>query len=476
MIPCDSNLQKIKEQLVATGPDCVFNLVESLDGAGRLIHLVPSLLETMAVLFTGSSAESLYLTSNKILAKNILRQKNLLTPVWVGPYPASAGFEPAEESPDKSGPWIIKSLWEHASLGIDHTSVIHETDAASLLAELEQRAPKLGGACFAEAYIEGREFNLSILAGPTGPEVLAPAEIHFENYDDSNRLKIVDYSAKWANDSFEYTHTPRKFEFNHSDEALIQDLRRIAIRCWNVFNLRGYARVDFRVDAENRPFILEINTNPCIAPDAGFAAAIDQAGISYDDAITRILSDTLPASSPLKSTGKRILSTSPAIESFLSELTLRDVPGPDDPTQIRSLTEATGFFYQTEMDVAEELVLERLSKGEKSGYFFIFAEHEGQLAGYTCYGPIAGTTHSYDLFWIAVHPDFQNRGMGTFLLTKTHQQIQRAGGKRVYAETSSRFQYASTRLFYEKNGYRCDAIITDFYGLGDDKVVYCFLL
>jgi len=474
-IPCDSNLSRMKEGILTFGPDCVFNLVESLDGSGRLIHLVPSLLESMGVPFTGSSAESIYLTSNKVLAKNILRRKNLPTPAWFGPYPETVSLEPVNVPPSHKGSWIIKSLWEHASLGMDHTSVIYETDISSLMTELEHRATRLGGACFAEAYIEGREFNLSILSGPAGPEVLAPAEIRFDNYD-GHRLKIVDYSAKWDNDSFEYTHTPRNFEFTHSDEALLQSLSRIAIQCWKVFNLKGYARVDFRVDAENRPLILEINANPCISPDAGFVAAMNRSGISYDDAMIRILADIWLPRPPTEKADQKTSPISPGSESFVGGSTLRDMPEPKDPKQVRDLTESTGFFYKAEVDVAEELVLERLAKGEKSGYFFLFMEYDGKLAGYTCYGPIACTAHSYDLFWIVVNPDFQNKGIGTFLLTQTHERIRQAGGKRVYAETSSRDMYAPTRLFYEKNGYRCDAVIPEFYGPGDDKVVYCFVL
>lgn len=150
--------------------------------------------------------------------------------------------------------------------------------------------------------------------------------------------------------------------------------------------------------------------------------------------------------------------------------------GPDDPERIRDLVEVTGFFYAAETDVAEELVLERLSKGGESGYHFVLAEDNGRLIAYTCYGPIACTASSYDLYWIAVHPDFQGIGLGKRILNETESLIREAGGTRIYVETSQRPQYASTRAFYEDQGYLQESLLRDFYGPGDGKVTYCKVL
>jgi D-alanine-D-alanine ligase len=192
---------------------------------------------------------------------------------------------PQEQWPAR---WIIKSVWEHASIGLDEKALVAAADTPSLPERLRQRAPQLGGNCFAEAFIEGREFNLSVLDGPQGPHVLPPAEIVFEGYAD-DRVKIVDYSAKWDEASYAYHHTPRRFDFGAEDQGLLQRLQTLALACWERFDLGGYARVDFRVDPAGRPWILEINANPCIAPDAGFAAAIERAGLSYDAAIRSII-------------------------------------------------------------------------------------------------------------------------------------------------------------------------------------------
>jgi ribosomal protein S18 acetylase RimI-like enzyme len=130
------------------------------------------------------------------------------------------------------------------------------------------------------------------------------------------------------------------------------------------------------------------------------------------------------------------------------------------------------MFYDYEIDVAVELVDERLKRGPASGYFFAFTEVDGRVAGYSCYGPIACTVHSYDLFWIAVHKDFQGQGLGRLLLEESERLIAAAGGHRIYVETSSRDQYLPTRTFYEHCRYRREATLEDFYGPSDAKVVY----
>jgi acetoin utilization deacetylase AcuC-like enzyme/ribosomal protein S18 acetylase RimI-like enzyme len=149
---------------------------------------------------------------------------------------------------------------------------------------------------------------------------------------------------------------------------------------------------------------------------------------------------------------------------------------PTDPEKIRRLVEITGFFYPAEVDLAEELVKERLSKGPASGYHFVLAKFYGRLAGYGCFGPIPCTVSSHALYWIAVHPDFQGRGLGKRLLKEIERMVQEAGGMRIYVETSQRPQYAATRAFYENRGYRQESILEDFYGPGDARVSYCKVL
>jgi ribosomal protein S18 acetylase RimI-like enzyme len=133
----------------------------------------------------------------------------------------------------------------------------------------------------------------------------------------------------------------------------------------------------------------------------------------------------------------------------------------------------TGFFGEDEARIAVELVDEALAKGEHgSGYFFLFAEDGDGVAGYACFGPIPGTEASFDLYWIVVDPDRQKAGIGRFLGLAAERRVAEAGGRRLYADTSSRPQYEPTRGFYRALGYRQAALLEDFYAPGDGKVVF----
>jgi len=296
-LPCTLDLAFIKRRLESLNPDLVFNLVESLGGHGRLIHVFPALLDAMGLRYTGASAEALFLTSHKVMAKKTMLACGIPTPAWLGPYPEDSTSTPCPSSLSaggSAGKWIIKSLWEHASVGLESESVIEGTSEIDIFEKLPGYTPQLGGACFAEQYVHGREFNLSLLAGPESPLVLPPAEIVFDGYDPSRPL-VVGYRAKWEANSYEYRHTSRRFRFDSQDESLLALLENLALQCWLAFRLSGYARIDFRVDALQQPWILEINANPCLSPDAGFAAAVIAAGLDFTQAVGRIIQDGIPS-------------------------------------------------------------------------------------------------------------------------------------------------------------------------------------
>lgn len=154
-----------------------------------------------------------------------------------------------------------------------------------------------------------------------------------------------------------------------------------------------------------------------------------------------------------------------------AELLFRYEATPADRQSVREIVAATGYFNPPEIDVAVELVDERLAKGDASEYYFVFGELAGQTVGYACYGPIPATQGSFDLYWVAVHPSQQGKGLGKILVRETERLAAAAGCRRLYIETSNRPQYASTRIFYEKVGYAIDAILKDYYAPGDDKVI-----
>ena len=146
---------------------------------------------------------------------------------------------------------------------------------------------------------------------------------------------------------------------------------------------------------------------------------------------------------------------------------------PADSGRVRSIVGSSGFFNPEEIEVAVELVVERLTKGEKSGYYFIFAEMDRRTVGYACFGPIPGTQCSFDLYWIAVDNEFRRKKIGKGLLDKAEETIHGMKGHRIYIETSSRAQYIPTREFYTGNAYRLVAKLEDFYAPGDSKCIYC---
>lgn len=270
--------------LQGAGASAVFNLVESLNGRGELIGLVPALLESAAITFTGSGSAAINLSSNKLLAKRWMRAHDIATPDWLGD--PGGGAREARAAADEQ--WIVKSLWEHASLGLDDGSVVAGSYAAG--ERITERAATFGGQWFAERYIEGREFNVSLLEQNGQPHVLPIAEMTFKDYP-PGKPRIVGYAAKWDEGAPEYMATERRFEtVGPGDKAVLEALAK---RCWTVFGLRGYARVDVRMDADGKTWVLEINANPCLSRDAGFAAAAAEGGLRYRRVVDSVLQAAL---------------------------------------------------------------------------------------------------------------------------------------------------------------------------------------
>jgi D-alanine-D-alanine ligase len=291
-VACTLNLAAMLNQVCAIRPDLIFNLVESLGGSDSLVYLPHAVLDAAGISYTGNRTDSHFLTAHKVLGKERLQFAGLPTPAWID---GINDHQPSLPAPlpkgEGSNKWIIKGVWDQASRDLDEEAIVAGS-LEQVREALDARIRRTGRASFAERFIEGREFNLGLPTGPEGVEVLPPAEIDFSAFP-SEKPRIVGHRAKWDEDSFEYKNTPRTFDFREADRSLLTELRSLAKKCWSLFSLRGWARVDFRVDAEGRPWILEINTNPCLSPDAGFAAALDRAGIPFEEAIRRIVEEAI---------------------------------------------------------------------------------------------------------------------------------------------------------------------------------------
>jgi GNAT superfamily N-acetyltransferase len=153
-------------------------------------------------------------------------------------------------------------------------------------------------------------------------------------------------------------------------------------------------------------------------------------------------------------------------------ITFRTIPEKRDINRVMEIVESTKFFYDHEVEIAAELVAERLTHGESTGYFFVFAEVDGITVAYSCYGPILMSKTCFDLYWIATHNDYRGKGIGKKLLEETFRQAKNMSCKIIIAETSGLEHYAPTRAFYDSNKFLLEARLKDFYTEGDDKLFY----
>jgi len=256
----------------------VFNLGEGLEGRLFEEARIAWALEAMGYRFTGSPGEAIALSTNKAKAKEILARAGVPTPPW------KLLRDPAEvDSWQLDGPVIVKPVSEDASIGIGAGSVV--TDPSQLKERVAYILNRYRQAALAEKFIPGREFNVSLWGSE--PEILPLAEVDFSAF--ANPLeRIVSFAAKWEPDSFEYKNTPVICPAV-VDPELKGKIEEVAKKAWHAIGCRGYARVDMRVDPEGNPYVLEVNCNPDLSPDAGFYRAAKAAGYTYTEMVVRIL-------------------------------------------------------------------------------------------------------------------------------------------------------------------------------------------
>ncbi|WP_439578680.1 GNAT family N-acetyltransferase, partial [Elioraea sp.] len=411
------DLAAVARALAEDPPDLVVNLVESLQvgrAAGVMAPAAAALLETLGLRFTGNPAAALALTADKIATKRVLRAAGIPTPDWI-----DAG------TPDVPGPLIVKHATEHASFAIGPDSVVPDADAARAL--MAARAAAHGGRWFAEAFIDGREFNLSALDdGAGGCIVLPAAEQVFDPRWPEHRPRIVDWASKWDPADPIYPYATRSFDLRDDDAPLVARMEALVRRAWQVCGLAGYARVDLRVDRSGASWVLEVNANPCLTPGMGIAATAERAGLAFDALVGRIVAAAMPGAGRAAPAPAPIAPRPPRAPA---QVPLRTTLVAGDPERIASLCASTGFFTAAEVAVGRELAEDRLTHGAASSYRFVLAEQpHGLLLGYACYGPTPCTESAWDLYWIVVHPTAQGAGLGRRLLDRVAEFVRAEGG------------------------------------------------
>jgi D-alanine-D-alanine ligase len=263
-------------------PDVVVNFCEGFAGSPALEPHAAGLLDLLEMPYTGSPAAALALARDKARTKLLLQGAGLPTPAFEV---VEVGRQATEQIVRRldGGPLFVKPAAEDASLGIGPESVVSTAGAlAAKVVDIHRRY----GAALVERFIDGREFNTSVMALPE-PQVLPLAEVNFQR-GASGGWGIVTYDAKWTTQSAAWTGTPVTCPAE-VDEAPAARLREASLDAYHIVGCRNYARVDLRVDAAGDPFILEINANPDLAPTAGFARSLAAAGISYADFCERLV-------------------------------------------------------------------------------------------------------------------------------------------------------------------------------------------
>jgi len=262
--------------------DLVFNLCEGLSGQGSEEHLPAAAVELLGLPMTGARSLTLGLCLRKELVNAHLRAQGIAVPDWA----VAATGEPLAW---RRYPAIVKPAAEDASLGIDAGSVVG--DGAELEAA-RARAHASWERVMIQRFIEGRELNLAVV----GDRVLPPAEIEWALPD--GLPHIVTYSAKWDTGSvYDRGTVPRVLGEN--DERLSNRLAALARRVWAAVDGVGYGRIDVRMDARGKPWVIDVNPNPDLSRDAGLARQAAAAGWSYADLVARIVEAAFATQTPL---------------------------------------------------------------------------------------------------------------------------------------------------------------------------------
>lgn len=267
------------KRLTASRPDLAFNLCEGAMGDSRHEMNVCSLIHLSGIPHTGCGPLTLGIALDKALTKKLLTAEGIPTP---------SSFVCGEDVPRSLPrgmryPIFVKPIREDASLGISRNAFV--TDRAGLKERCRFIARRYRQPALVEAYIDGRELNVSII-GNRRPVVLPISEIDMSRIPDG-KPRVCDYRAKWVPESEEYAATVPLCPAS-LPRATERSVKEAALACYRLLSCRGYARVDIRLSRENVPFVLEVNPNPCIGLDSGIVRSAAAAGMSYPELIHKI--------------------------------------------------------------------------------------------------------------------------------------------------------------------------------------------
>ena len=270
LIPLQRSLMNFLGRVKELNLDVLVNLCEGFYGRPQWESNVAAVFELLGMSFTGNNSRTLAFCQDKYRAKAILAAHGL-------PTAPSQLVTSADQPLELRLPVIVKPNSEDASLGIYPESVVR--DAAGFGVQVRRILEKYNQPALVEAFIDGREFNVSVYEN-TAPEALQVSELDFTALPPSSP-RICSYEAKWFEDHVLYNATPPICPAP-IDDALRTKLQEAAVGAFKAMGCRDYARVDFRMDGKGRLFILEVNPNPDISLNAGFARALKAANVPYE--------------------------------------------------------------------------------------------------------------------------------------------------------------------------------------------------
>ena len=410
-VPCTLDLAALREELLRLRPDVVFNLVESLAEADSLVYLPLAVLDVLGLPYTGSRTEALFLTTHKLLAKQRLRQAGLPTPAWMES--ETIIHEGHEEQRQRDLTQARRRLrvlrgssrafGTRRSRGMDDDAVLQRRRCRrSCASGWRQRAARVGPALLRRAVHRRPGVQ------PLGAGRSRRAPRCFRRPRSTSRPSRPASRASWAIGRngrpirSSITTRPAASISTASDGPLLDELRRLAEQLLDAVRAS-------RLGAGR------------------FSGRCGRAAVDSGDQ-----RQSLPLARRRLCRRARSRRRSPSTRRSDASLedcrydqsirsTFRYEVRPDDRETVRRLVESTGVFSPVEVDVAVELVDDRLKRGPQSDYHFVFAELDGRTVGYTCYGPIALTAASFDLYWIAVDKSMHGRKIGRLLLEKTEE-------------------------------------------------------
>jgi D-alanine-D-alanine ligase len=268
--------------LYSLQPNLVFNLCESVYGNSRLEMAIPSMLDLMGIPYTGSPPEAIAMCYNKARTKDVLRANGILTPDYLvtrAPmFFVNVGY-----------PAIVKPLHEDGSLGITSESVVNNID------QLHQRVNYICNTyrqpALIEKFIDGREFGIGLLGSTGDPKPFPLSEISYDGFPDG-MPRICSYNAKWEYGSIEYEESKPICPAN-INSILEMRLESLGVNIFNLFGLKGYARIDVRISESGGIYVIDVNPNADFAPGSGIHTMLNAAQISYTEFVNKLIEDAI---------------------------------------------------------------------------------------------------------------------------------------------------------------------------------------